>query len=1729
MTRINNTMDNLISELGGSASTLSRRAVHRVRTNILPRVERELRDNIVPTLERKGKELKERWQTEEHATTAQRGVGVGVKRRRRRPRPPSNTDIVYMTERFLVSSKPASDCSNISGPTFFDTGRDISAREAREAAEKADKRQQQRPRQHDRAFRLREKMISRSMHGGTNDAILENSENQEREQEPSTSSIPEEEGHDPPTIDGDSSSSRQLVGNKEEAAKFSENPQDGGAEPSSAATTTIATTVPSSPGHAGTAVGEEGDVIIHNQEEDTQLSPATKQQSLSPVASTTATINRPLDAETTFCASFHSNATDLIENHNEVTDHSSTTHEAKTPLTKNAPARAILDYDVGEQLTGEGPPSIPSISHMPVPPPSPNMIGNTSKSGYGYGYGSGSDNGDDASVETFASCRMDDNGTFDATPEPQQESRSEPAVKPPQHSSISSPPPTAASIINSPGSMVTHLDNVHGRDNYLAVSLAKEKPDDRTMLLFRRQIVPMGLGGTNGNHSSSSKWSPCCVERSETPSIQHVLKICYALHAFLHLDPNNVVLTYCDNGKTRTAIVAACYLRFSNMVEKTEDGFRFFLSTLRKQRKLLLEREKERRKAMGPLWAAAMDAMMEGYYDDEDCDWETTNGGIPVREEKKKSDAIVENIIQQIPPSLKLFFEQFDRVLQLGGFLNRKPLLLRAIMLQGVPVEDQPCIDIWDSSQQHVYSSHPLVSTSTPRNNKKQISQWVDEEGFYRINAVLDGEFLVLCRFGGNPAQLSKERNIHDPSRILFRYTNTTGFMSGGCPYELPSKKVDLMRLYADHLDDEEFLLTLLFEADWEHIEDDEYNVDTSVSLALRNRLGSGSEACGQRIWRSHEEEARDEGWRVIFENHCARPSAADMDSFRCVHRHPSTQGRPDLNHCPDHLIALSLQLTNFDFQRTAALLLNSPVFSWWLEDEDPESSLSGAASTNIMKGIDSEKRDHHSLGIESDLNLGDGSKRSFQEIENEATQSILDILDSVDVSSNLDPTDQNYLDQWRLDLPRDSLSSKGARDQDRATSIDGQHLSSDRQKSLSTLCLKETGYLIPSVIYPHRGDIVRSFHIHGSASSPERRNDTNSALPSLGKRKPSVTKPRIPYFSNDKPKLLPLPSDHIRIAKRLFDSTQQEHRVPVYDSQLEAAKEIHSQLRHTGVTLDMLLELQQSSKQWTGFPEYHEKLNRTPEPDPGVEETPNVVEKREASINREVKGKKEKEWQDAQKAEAEEKRKGRKQEKAKEVLDEMEGEKEVPLKDNPEYAKYFKMLKLGMHREQVLHAFQRDGKDPKILDLDLNKSLESQLPSTGGEEKEDVPLKGDPEYAKYFKMLKLGMQRAQVLHALQRGGKDPKILDLDPNKSLESQIPGANTNEEGELPLEDDPEYEKYFKMLKLGMSKEQVVHALKRDDKNPKILDLDPKKSLNSQVETPAESGDGIPLKDDPEYSKYFKMMKMGMHKEQVLHALKRDGKDPKVLDLDPNKSLKSQEQNDDCLLLKDDPEYGKYFRMEKVGLPRDAVKNALVRDGKDPSIIDLDPNKSLKSQISGKIEQKDTGIPMKDDPDYDKYFKMEKMGMPKDVVRNALVRDGRNPAIADFDPKMSVDFQLKKLNSSSEKPVVKKKKKKKVRRKKIYWNTIDPSKLKKDSIWNIVSDRVEMGNLDYDQKEFEELFTESAEANVKQKKKAPAKKEAKKAVQAIDPKRSMNGGIVLSRIKTDRAKIAEFVGKM
>ena len=106
---------------------------------------------------------------------------------------------------------------------------------------------------------------------------------------------------------------------------------------------------------------------------------------------------------------------------------------------------------------------------------------------------------------------------------------------------------------------------------------------------------------------------------------------------------------------------------------------------------------------------------------------------------------------------------------------------------------------------------------------------------------------------------------------------------------------------------------------------------------------------------------------------------------------------------------------------------------------------------------------------------------------------------------------------------------------------------------------------------------------------------------------------------------------------------------------------------------------------------------------------------------------------------------------------------------------------------------------------------------------------------------------------------------------------------------------------------------------------------------------------------------------------------------------------------LPLNKDPEYQKYFKMLKMGLPMGAVQNALLRDGKDPKIMELNPDESLKSQLKA-AEVSDNDPPLNEDPEYQKYFKMLKMGLPMGAVQNALIRDGKDPRILLSDSKAS-----------------------------------------------------------------------------------------------------------------------------
>ncbi len=119
-----------------------------------------------------------------------------------------------------------------------------------------------------------------------------------------------------------------------------------------------------------------------------------------------------------------------------------------------------------------------------------------------------------------------------------------------------------------------------------------------------------------------------------------------------------------------------------------------------------------------------------------------------------------------------------------------------------------------------------------------------------------------------------------------------------------------------------------------------------------------------------------------------------------------------------------------------------------------------------------------------------------------------------------------------------------------------------------------------------------------------------------------------------------------------------------------------------------------------------------------------------------------------------------------------LEGVGTIALRDDPKYAKYFKMLAMHVPRGAVEQKMRSDGVDVAVLDMDPEAAL---LGSGGGQEKpKGVPLKDDPKYAKYFKMLAMHLPRGAVEQKMRSDGVDVTILDRGDDDSGDSSQTAA-------------------------------------------------------------------------------------------------------------------------------------------------------------------------------------------------------------------------------------------------------------------------------------------------------------------------------------------------------------------
>ncbi|EEY68390.1 uncharacterized protein PITG_04846 [Phytophthora infestans T30-4] len=192
-------------------------------------------------------------------------------------------------------------------------------------------------------------------------------------------------------------------------------------------------------------------------------------------------------------------------------------------------------------------------------------------------------------------------------------------------------------------------------------------------------------------------------------------------------------------------------------------------------------------------------------------------------------------------------------------------------------------------------------------------------------------------------------------------------------------------------------------------------------------------------------------------------------------------------------------------------------------------------------------------------------------------------------------------------------------------------------------------------------------------------------------------------------------------------------------------------------------------------------------------------------------------------------------------------------------------------------------------------------------------------------------------------------------------------------LLVKDDPDFKKYFKLKGLDIPIEQIKAKMKTDGFSPDLLDTPDAISPN---DSGPEKGAYTPMTvaEDPAFTKYFKLKSMNMSKDHIMLKMEADGVDPTLLDT-PNKvspndpgppmqfssgyssngmaPLSPLQGNGgfswpsmpaaapvvpyDPLKVRDDPKFQKYFKLRQMGMADELIKLKMKGEEVDPDLLD------------------------------------------------------------------------------------------------------------------------------------------------------------------------------------------------
>ncbi|KAL3663934.1 hypothetical protein V7S43_010823 [Phytophthora oleae] len=225
-------------------------------------------------------------------------------------------------------------------------------------------------------------------------------------------------------------------------------------------------------------------------------------------------------------------------------------------------------------------------------------------------------------------------------------------------------------------------------------------------------------------------------------------------------------------------------------------------------------------------------------------------------------------------------------------------------------------------------------------------------------------------------------------------------------------------------------------------------------------------------------------------------------------------------------------------------------------------------------------------------------------------------------------------------------------------------------------------------------------------------------------------------------------------------------------------------------------------------------------------------------------------------------------------------------------------------------------------------------------------------------------------------------------------------------LKLKDDPAYAKYFTMRRLGIPDQVIEHKLLMDGMDPNILNMDP--------EGPSPSGGLAPTMDTEPTGPILPIMAPPPPRSDS----DSDSEDERM-ELPPPPPSLSEPRNAER---RPSGNIGMPFPPPPPPIsPTSSIGGAasLFGDGPPPppppppsTGRPAPPASEMESSSDDDIEEFDVDDPppaatdsgvmkLKDDPAFEKYFKMRKLGMPDGVIQHKLMMDGVTLDILNMDP--------------------------------------------------------------------------------------------------------------------------------